>query len=258
VNDLRPGRPELFGRPVEWVAAVACLAVPLALAACGRAGGAPASSSNSAGSATAAIDCAAEPRTPVTAFLEGEHERVVHLEGVRFAGPPEGRDFPVYPLTSRDGRSHRLTVENLRLPAGGGPYDLTVEYVMGMPSPSALVLMDTAGLVFAAASDHAPRARGAVERAVGANVLRDGLPAWTLRLVDAGCRSRPVGKCYAARVNLALEVTHAGTTHSLGNGQSVDLDGYRVTCHAAERVEYTSACADAGVLGVSWSISRED
>ena len=260
------------------------LAGPLALAACAGAGGASADSVSHAGSAgaagdaTAAIDCAAEPLGPTGAFLEGARERVRHLEGVRFAGPPGGGDFPVYAITDGEGGRHRLTVENIRLPGGdggpaggaaaGGPYDLTVEYVMGEPAPSALVLLDQGGLVYAAASDYAPRSKDAVAGALGAsaagaasgasaaNVLKTGLPGFALRLVEVGCRSRPVTKCYAARVNLALEVTHGGKTVRLGNGESRDLDGYRVTCRAAERVEYAGGCADTGVLGVSWTIER--
>jgi hypothetical protein len=101
-------------------------------------------------------------------------------------------------------------------------------------------------LVLAAASDTGP----------GENVLVAGPPGFTLRLVEAGCRSREVSKCFVERVNMALEMTHERTTVRLGHGQKARLGGYEVACQIAERVKYSPKCADAGVLTVSWTIRR--
>jgi len=210
------------------------------------------------GSVAGGIDCSAAPGKPVTVFVEGATEadpRLRSFHGVVFATAAAPGTVPRYSFTEPDGTVRRLAFFD---PDGGLPivagraYDLTVEMVMGEPSPGAILLSDADGLVLAAASD----------TGLGKHVLADGPPGFTLRLDDGDCHGRDRGKdrdgnpCFAERVNLILEVAHEGTTVRLGHGRKARLGAYEVSCHAAERVKYSPRCADAGVLTVSWTIRR--
>ena len=213
---------------------------------------APGSGSGGAGRSDDVLDCRAEPGRPVTVFVEGrdgDDPRALALTGVTFTGAAEPGAIPRYTFTDRDGTTRRLAFldEAGPLPVEPGKsYDLRLETMMGEPSAGAILLSDAGGLILATAADTGLRE----------HVLAAGPPGFTLRLVDGGCRSRAVSKCFSARVNAILEVTHDGATVRLGHGQRARLGAYEVLCHAAERVEYTPRCADAGVLAVSWTIRR--
>jgi hypothetical protein len=156
---------------------------------------------------------------------------------------------PRYLLADATGARHRLAFDDPTGPLPllpGERYDVSVDYVMGRPSPCGIVVTDAQGLVLAAASD----------RDIGAAVLADGVPGFTLRLVPTGCPSRPVSKCFTSRVNAVLEVTRSGRTIRLRQGERGRLGNYQVACHIAEHVTYARGCADAGVFQVSYTIRR--
>jgi hypothetical protein len=130
----------------------------------------------------------------------------------------------------------------------GRRYEILVEYIGGAPAASGLVVADSLGLVLAGASD----------QGIGAHVLK-GLPSgWEMALGPTDCKSRARSRCYKSITNAALEVNHEGRGVSLWNGQSLLLDGYRVVCLTAQRVEYEGGCADAGLHAVSWVILRDE
>ncbi len=128
----------------------------------------------------------------------------------------------------------------------GESYAFRLDYVGGAPDATAIVIRDGEGLLYAAATDQRP----------GAAVLRDGLPGFTLSLLPAECGSRLESECYEAVRNLGLAVEHAGRRVVLFQGESAVLDDYRVDCLIAQEVTYSSRCADAGLPGVSYVITR--
>jgi hypothetical protein len=125
-------------------------------------------------------------------------------------------------------------------------YAFRLDYVGGEPDAAAIVIEDEEGLVYAGATDQRP----------GAAVLRDGLPGWKISLEPAACGSRMSSECYDAVRNLGLVIEHEGRRVVLFNGESVTIGRYRVDCLLAQQVTYNASCADAGLPGVSYVISR--
>lgn len=130
----------------------------------------------------------------------------------------------------------------------GSSYDIRIDLVASVPPASALVVRDAAGLLFAAATDEA----------VGKQVLTDGLPKIQVELLPSGCRSRARETCYESITNAILRVTHGGESADLFNGQTSRLGPYHIRCLTAQKVKYSSRCADAGLPSLSYVIARAD
>ena len=72
-------------------------------------------------------------------------------------------------------------------------------------------------------------------------------------------RKTPSGLLSSVAItNTRLSVSCDGETISLFQGDSLEVSRYRVTCLTSQDVVYTSACADAGLNGVSFIIERTD
>jgi hypothetical protein len=196
-------------------------------------------------------DCSADPAQPLAVFLEGDALSPVRFDGTVTARDTAGADgFTILVIRDRQGNEHRI---HLRAP-GGGPtlhagaaYSFLIETAPGFPTASGLVVQDSAGIVFAGASDQSP----------GGHVLKDGLPGLTLVLEDAPCRSRGHSECYDALYNRRLRAIMDGRTLVLFHPHSGFLGNYRLTCLTAQRVIYNKRCADAGQTAVSWTLERE-
>lgn len=128
----------------------------------------------------------------------------------------------------------------------GARYTFRLDYWGGEPDALAIVIHDGDGLLYAAATDERP----------GAAVLRDGVPGFTISLLPAECDSRLQNTCYEAVRNVGLAVEHQGRRAVLFQGESAVLDRYRVDCLIAQKITYSSRCADAGLPGVSYVITR--
>ena len=154
----------------------------------------------------------------------------------------------VVALAESGGALHRLS---LRLGGATNPlqagseYDFALERVGGTPPASALVVRDAAGLVLA----------GATDQGIGAHVLAAGVPGFALELLPSGCGSRPHDACVEAAFNLPLRVTHGGRSATIFQGGDALLEGYQIRCLVAQRVQYSSRCADYALPGVSWIIT---
>ena len=72
------------------------------------------------------------------------------------------------------------------------------------------------------------------------------------------CATRPTGDCYEALRNLALRFVHESEQGVISHGEYARTGQYEVICHVAQDVEYSDACADAGMHRVSYSIVRVD
>jgi len=151
-------------------------------------------------------------------------------------------------LEEKSGTPHRLS---LRLGAATNPllagseYDFALERVGGTPPASALVVRDASGLVLA----------GATDQGIGAHVLAGGVPGFALELLASTCASRPHDACVEAAFNLPLRVSHGGASATIYQGSDAVLEGYQVRCLVAQRVQYSSRCADYALPGVSWIIT---
>lgn len=243
------------------------LAGSLALA-CGPEGASPrrAAVAPAADSSPAPADpgagCAAEPLGEVRVFLDPGRAAaggagkmsapapaapsVVFEAVVASIAPPDGGGFVTVALRdeARNLRFHSpLGPPPLRL---GERYRLRVDYEPGYPPASALLVWDSEGLLYAAASDERP----------GATVLKDGVPGFALRLLPATCDSRPHDRCFEALRNAPLEAAFGGRSVTLHNGGVADLGAYRVTCLTAQAIAYSSRCQDAGRIALSYVIER--
>jgi len=128
----------------------------------------------------------------------------------------------------------------------GSSYVFRFDYVGGEPDAAALVIRDQEGLLFAAATDQRP----------GAAVLRDGLDGFTLSLLSPECDSRTERPCYEAVRNVGFAVEHGGARLVLFQGESTVLGRYRIECLIAQEITYSPNCADAGLPGISYVITR--
>jgi hypothetical protein len=199
--------------------------------------------------------CRAAPRATFRAFLEEGGEPMPPVVSERFSAAvvadlPED-EFGMRRLVLRgaDGRERRLAYA---FPGGALPvrageaHEFQIDVVAGSPAASGVVISDTEGLLFAAASDQRP----------GLHVLAGGIPGFELELLPATCPERGREQCISSARNAPLRVARAGRSVTLLHGESAALDGYRVDVLAAQEIRYDPRCADAGVVALSYAITR--
>ena len=199
----------------------------------------------------AAEPCAAEPLAAFDCAQEGgSASGALHFSGVVTAAEPAdefGRQR--FNVREASGTEHRLAFQapdqTLPVEVGKG-YDFELDRVGGMPTASGLIVRDGQGLVFAAASD----------QGLGSHVLQAGVPGVGLELLPSTCASRAKGDCFDAVFNRALQVSYAGASAKLYQGQSAQLGGYEVRCLIAQQVTYSARCADYALHAVSYTIAR--
>jgi hypothetical protein len=186
----------------------------------------------------------------MVAFLEGPSAPLsTRFTGTLVSHADLETDVYRYVIRDANGAERRLVY---RAPGGplplneGASYEFQVDYVGGAPAVSGLLIHDGTGLLFAGASD----------QKIGAHVLKEGVPSFTIALLPPDCSSRGSDTCYDAITNVPLQVRAQGASVELHNGESGNLGSYRVTCLAAQAVAYNSRCADAGVPAVSYVIAR--
>ena len=162
---------------------------------------------------------------------------------------PQDSGFTRLTLTgsAESSRSLKFRANGIDLPVElGATYTWRIEYVPGFPSESGIMINDSEGLLFAAV--------GALTS--GSGLQQGDIPGFNVEQRDRGC---PVSQttCYASYQEMGLHFT-AGTEHRLLQpGETGHLGSYSVTCLVSRLVTYTSACADAGVLDLSYVIQRE-
>ncbi len=200
-----------------------------------------------------ATGCGAEPKGSLVAFLEDpEGPMSVRFTGIVVAvRPPNDLGLARFVIRDGEGRERRLTygAAGVSLPIRQGDrYDFQVDHVGGFPEISGLLIRDSVGLLFAGVSDQNP----------GERALKEGVPSFDVAFAPTRCKSRPHGKCYDAIYNLPLRVSRQGKSATLFHGDSTRLGTYRVTCLTAQKVIYNDRCADAGLHGVSYAITREE
>jgi hypothetical protein len=198
--------------------------------------------------------CRAEPQPHFVAVIENQpgpdYRR--HEAGVAFrraARLDGGFIRLVFGLSNGDSIALRIRSPLNEWPlVAAGLYDVTVEFAGGSPSLSGLVIADADGVIAAGASDQRP----------GGRIFVGGgpLPNLALTLAPSGCAGRPAGDCYRSLVNQRLRVTHGEDALEMAHGESATIGGFRVTALAAQEVEYSNRCADAGLVAFSWFASR--
>ncbi len=130
----------------------------------------------------------------------------------------------------------------------GRSYRVTLDHVGGFPEASGLLIQDDRGVLFAAASDRGP----------GELALTGGIPGFGLTLESSDCASRATDECFTYLRNMRLRVTRTEASAALFHGEETILAGYRILCLTAQEAGYTSTCADAGVIHLSYVIVRAD
>jgi hypothetical protein len=125
---------------------------------------------------------------------------------------------------------------------------VVLDHVGGFPEASGILIQDEQGVLFAAASDRGP----------GELTLTGGVPGFGIALEPTDCVSRSADECFTYIRNMRLRVTRAEASVALIHGEEASLAGYRVVCLTAQEAEYTNACADAGVVNLSYVIARAD
>jgi hypothetical protein len=130
----------------------------------------------------------------------------------------------------------------------GRSYRVTLDHVGGFPEASGILIQDERGVLFAAASDRGP----------GELALTGGVPGFGIALEPTDCVSRSTDECFTYLRNMRLRVTRAEASAALIHGEEASLAGYRVVCLTAQEAGYTNACADAGVVNLSYVIARAD
>ena len=224
------------------------LALGSALAGLTSAAGCPKSTQPKAG----AESCMSEPVGKVVAYLPEPEELGLY----RFAGtfvswtPAAGSTSGTVQVHGKDGRDRAITCDLVGLApplATGTEYTFQVEHAGRFPTTSALVVWDALGVRLIAVSDLTP----------GATVLSDGLAGWAAQLLPATCDSRPHDDCYTALRNRPLQIFHDGKSVTLMHGEQASLAGYQVRCLTAQEAQLSDRCADAGVIGVSYTIVRQ-
>jgi hypothetical protein len=200
--------------------------------------------------------CAAEPVGSFHVFLDTV-ELMPPVSSVRFTAmvleklDPDDLGLGRVRLADTAGVQRTLAYA---LPGGELPlevrarYDFQVDHAAGSPTASGLIVGDSRGLLFAAASD----------QQVGARVLKDGLPGFEIDIAAGGCASRAGDRCYESVRNQRLRVRRAGETVELYHGSDSTLGGYRVSALTAQAVRYREGCADAGLIAVSYAVARVD
>ena len=198
-------------------------------------------------------DCSAEPLAPVNVFPASQDPPLNQsFEAIAVAiGAVSDLGFQSITFETTEGDSVAITFGELPrdLPLEEGrTYTVRLDYRPGFPSSCGIIIGDESGLLFAGASD----------QRIGGSVLSEGVPGFELELLELECASRPTGDCYEALRNLALRVTHENEQTVIPHGEYTQAGPYEVTCHVAQDVDYSDACADAGLHRVSYSIVRLD
>lgn len=195
-------------------------------------------------------ECEDEPLGSLTIWAEN----VDAFEPVRFAGTvqaisPASDDFQRISIIGDDAKEWALV---FRLPGTtlpvvvNGHYDFEVQYAGGWPAASSVFISDENGFLFAGVSDWE----------VGANVAKNGIPGFQIEKTPTDCPSRPHGSCYDMLTNALLTVSTDDNKISLYHSTSSLLGSYEVMCLTCQDVGYNSSCADAGLIGVSYTIVR--
>lgn len=202
-------------------------------------------------SPTTGADCMAEPVGKVAAWLpDPEGSGLVRFSGT-VTSVTTTDTIGKIAVHSSDGRDRVISYQlagGLSLPLSqGAEYTFQVEHAGRFPATSALVIWDARGMLFTGVSDLQP----------GATVLSDGLEGFAAQLLPATCDSRPHSDCYAALRNRPLEIFHQGKSVTLRNGGVGTLGGYVVRCLTAQEAQLSDRCADAGVIGVSYTLTRK-
>ena len=194
-----------------------------------------------------ASECTAEPLQPVMAFVTSDRSldlrgRVVAIE------PMQGITGRRYTIEQESAPAAKLTVTGLDAIPGvrtGATYRFVVEYEMGEPGASALLVYEKERLIFASFSDQRPFA----------SVLRDGVPGFTIEQLEPSCTSRGASDCYTSRINVPIRVSHGSKSVVLHHPDRARLGDYEVQVLTSERISYSPQCADAGLIGVSLTIT---
>jgi hypothetical protein len=139
------------------------------------------------------------------------------------------------------------TAVGLDLPVRDGQrYDFTVDYAAGSPAAGGLIVREGGALVFAAASD----------QRLGEHVLRDGIEPFHVEQLPPSRDGCSDDRCIEAIRNCAMRFTIGGVSVELFQGASGALGEYRAVVLAAREVTYRAECADAGVVGLSYAVTR--
>jgi len=194
--------------------------------------------------------CQSEPLGTVTVWVE-DHDTSTPL---RFTGSikallPDKAGFEGMTVVDGDGRDYliRFRLPEMELPLElARSYDFEIQYVGGWPAASSIFVRDGDGLLFVGVSDWD----------MGSNVVKGGVPGFEIEKIASDCRSRPHSSCYDELRNAILKVADGNNIVELFHGESARLGSYRVTCLTCQDVVYNSSCADAGLISISYTISR--
>jgi hypothetical protein len=199
-----------------------------------------------AGCASAESPCANEPEGRIVAFFAGgEPSRDVVATVVDVASS-EG----VHRYRLRAGEPDLILTYRAPEPipgvTAGGSYRFQVDYSMGSPDASGIIVSHEDRLIFAAVSD----------QKMGQHVLAEGIPGFEIEALPPACPSRGRTDCHESLINVPMRVRHAGSSVTLHHGEASPLGDFVVRVLTAQEVTYASRCADAGLTGISLSISR--
>lgn len=178
--------------------------------------------------------CGAEPIGSVKAFFAGENASRDVVATVASIAPLEGLAGFRYDM--RDGaRLTWMAKEPMANVVAGGTYRFVVDYRGGWPDASSILVFEGDRLIFAGVTDR-----------------ETDIPGLTISTGEATCPSRGRTKCHESLVNVPVIV--GGT--SLYHGESATVGEFEVRVLTSQKVKYTSRCADAGVAGLSFTVTR--
>ncbi len=194
--------------------------------------------------------CQIKPLGSVTVWVEDQDTSTP----LRFTGSikmllPDKAGFKGMTVVDRDGHEYliRFRVPEMELPFKlDRSYDFEIQYVGGWPAASSIFVRDGAGLLFVGVSDWD----------MGDNVVKGGVPGFEIEKIASDCRSRPHSNCYDELRNAILKVAAGNDIVEIFHGESARLGSYRVTCLTCQDVVYNSSCADAGLISISYTITR--
>ncbi len=174
-----------------------------------------------------------EPRSVTAAIVSiDEAEHTIALRDSSGAADTLYLDVPGHALPLRTGRT----------------YTFEVEYAPGFPSLSGIMVSDPAGLLLA----------GVTDRESSPRIFKSGIPGFSVSLRDSDCPDRNADPCYDSIRNATLAVMRGSETVVLKNSEAARLGDFDITCLAAQRVDYSSSCADAGLPSYSFILIRRD
>mgnify|MGYP000430354514 CR=1 FL=1 len=178
--------------------------------------------------------CDAEPVGSVNAFFVGENASRDVVATVAFIAPLEGLAGFRYDM--RDGALLTwIAKEPMANVLAEGTYRFVVDYRGGWPDASSILVFEGDQLIFAAVTDR-----------------ETDIPGLTINVGDASCSSRGRTKCHESLVNVPVIV--GGKT--IYNGESATVGEFEVRVLTAQKVKYSSRCADAGVPTLSFTVAR--